>query len=332
MFSKHSYRKGLILHPGAIGDCLLALPAASFMKQRLGIEQVDWFGRTEYLEFYPGRTAVDRIRSFDAVPIHRLFQKSASFELAEHDPLLHYFSGYEQVVSFFGCENPDFEQNLLFTIHCSQSAQVLVLPLDKESYDGPIGRFYLEEIAAENQIPFDEWQPPSQLIEPHSSDFPAGREQIGQIGINPDRPIILIHPGSGSLQKCWAAENFLLLAEQIQQQGHEVIFLLGPAEKERFSEKTLKALDRFPTLSDLSLTQILQVLVCSDGYVGNDSGISHLAAALGKPTLAIFGPTNPRKFAPVGSKVRILTVESSLFRQFSEPLVHEAFRVLFEIL
>ncbi|HOQ04191.1 MAG TPA: glycosyltransferase family 9 protein [Anaerohalosphaeraceae bacterium] len=332
IFGKQTYRKGLILHPGAIGDCLLALPTASLMKQRLGIEQVDWIGRTEYIEFYPGRSAVDRIRSLDSIPLHRLFQKTESFEVQEHDPLVYSFAGYEQVVSFLGHENPDFEQNLLFTVHCSQSAQVLVLPPDKESYKGPIGRFYLEEIAAENQISLDNWQTPSPLLEPHPTDFSAGREQIQQLGINPDRSIVLIHPGSGGQTKCWAAENFILLAQMLRQERYEVIFLLGPAERERFSVRTLRTFHQYPYFSELSLTQILQVLACSDGYVGNDSGITHLAAALAKPTLAVFGPTDPAKFAPVGPKVRILRLERTLFKQFSEPCVHQALTLLREIL
>jgi ADP-heptose:LPS heptosyltransferase len=325
-------RKGLILHPGAIGDCLLALPTASFLKQRLGVEQVDWIGRTEYIEFYPGRSAVDRIRSLDSIPLHRLFAKSSEFEVEEHDPLIYSFSGYEQVVSFLGSEHPDFEQNLLFTVHCSQSAHVVVLPTDKDSYQGPIGRFYLEETAAENQISLDDWQIPSPLLEPHPNDFSAGREQIRELGVNPDRTIVLIHPGSGGLAKCWAAENFLHLAELLRRERYEVIFLIGPAERERFSPSILDAFCRFPFLSELSLTQILQVLACSDGYVGNDSGITHLAASLAKPTLAVFGPSNPCRFAPVGPKVRVLPIEIALFHQFSEPHVQQAVSLLLDIL
>jgi len=83
---------------------------------------VDWIGRTEYIEFYPGRTAVDRIRSMESIPFHRFFQEEIAFELEDGDPLIAHFSGYEQVISFLGFENPHFEQNLLFTIHCSQSA------------------------------------------------------------------------------------------------------------------------------------------------------------------------------------------------------------------
>jgi heptosyltransferase-3 len=302
------------------------------MKQILGMDQVDWIGRTDYVEFYPGRSAVDRIRSMEAIPFHRFFQEIKSFEIEDGDPLIHYFSGYEQVISFLGSENPNFEQNLLYTLHCSQSAHLVMLPAEDPAYSGPVGRFYLERTAAENEISSEDWQVPIPLIQPHPNDYPAGREPIEELGINPDRPIVVIHPGSGGMQKCWAAENFVLLAGQLNEKGKEVIFLLGPAEKERFTEKTLESIKKYPVLSELSLTQVLQVLACSDGYIGNDSGISHLAASMAKPTMAVFGPTNPAKFAPVGPKVRILEVEASVFQQPSEKAVGQARELLLEIL
>lgn len=326
------FRKGLIIHPGAIGDCLLALPLASFMKQVLGLDQVDWIGRTEYVEFYPGRTDIDRIRSMESIPFHRLFQETGAFEVEDKDPLIQHFSGYEQVISFLGAENSNFEQNFLYTIHCSQSAQLVMLPLDKKDHTEHISTYYLEQLAAENEISLNDWQRPTRLIEPHPTDFQAGEEIIKELGLNPNQSIVIIHPGSGAKQKCWPLENFILLAEQIRQAGHETIFLLGPAEKERLDEKKMQVLDKYPVLSEFSLTQILQILTCTDGYVGNDSGISHLAAAMAKPTLAVFGPTNPKKFAPLGPKVKILLIEPADFEKSSEKYIMEARKLLLEIL
>jgi heptosyltransferase-2 len=330
--SQCRYRKGLIVHPGAIGDCLLALPLASFMKQTLGLDQIDWIGRMEYVEFYPGRSAIDRVRSMEAIPFHRFFQDNKSFEVEDGDSLIRSFCGYEQVVSFLGSENPNFEQNLLFTLHCSQSSHLVMLPLDDPVYSGPVGRFYLERIAAENEIELNDWQIPQPLVMPHSSDYQAGRLPLEKLGIHPDHPLVLIHPGSGGVKKCWAVENFIHLAGRLKDRGYKTIFLLGPAEQERFKENILESIRRFPILQDLSLTEVLQVLACSGGYVGNDSGISHMSACLGKPTLAIFGPTNPNKFAPTGSKVRILKVEAAAYQKPSQTLTDKASEMLLEIL
>lgn len=324
--------KGLIIHPGAIGDCLLALPLASFMKQVLGIFQIDWIGRTEYIEFYPGRTAVDRIRSMESIPLHRFFQDAKTFEVEDGDPLFQYFTGYQQVISFLGSDNLDFEQNLLYTIHCRQSAHLVMMPVDEAVYSGPISRYYLEKTAAENEITLGDWQPPERLIEPHPNDYSTGQQLMEDLGVNPDLSIILIHPGSGSVQKCWAPENFILVAEQLKRAGYEVIFLLGPAEKQRWSGQTHPLIEQYPLLSEPPLTQVLQILTCADGYVGNDSGISHLAAAMAKPTLAVFGPTDPVKFAPLGPKVRILRIKPAFFDRPSTQYIKEAVKLLLEIL
>ncbi len=324
-------QKGLIIHPGAIGDGLLALPLAVFLKQRLGISQVDWIGRTEYIEFYPGRSAVDRIRSIESIPMHRLFQDEKTFDVEDKDPLFQYFSGYQQVISFLGSDNPHFEQNLLYTLHCTQSAHVVMLPLDDPDHSDHISGLYLQRTASENEIDPD-LQPAQNILEPYPNDYVAGRSILEEIGINPDHSIILIHPGSGGAAKCWNAQNFIHLAEKIKKEGHEPIFLLGPAEIERWDEKIIKSLSKFPILTELSLTQVLQVLACADGYVGNDSGISHLAAAMAKPTLAVFGPTDPAKFAPLGIKSKTLKVDPAEFKNQSPEYVQKAAELLLEIL
>ena len=330
--NSYRFRKGLIIHPGAIGDCLLALPLASFLKQVLKLDQVDWIGRTEYIEFYPGRTAVDRIRSMESIPFHRLFEEVREFEVEDGDPLVQYFSGYEQVISFLGAKNPNFEQNLLYTIHCSQSAHVTMLSADEESYTEHISKYYLETTALENEMPLIEWYPSQRLIEPHPNDYSTGREILDDLDIDPDLSIILIHPGSGGTHKCWAMENFFRLADEIQQSNYKVIFLLGPAEKERMEKAVFQRMETYSVLSELSLTQVLQVLSCTDGYIGNDSGITHLASVTGKPTIAVFGPTNPDKFAPIGPKVKILKIDPAVFQKSSEADVFRTWELLQEIL
>lgn len=90
-------------------------------------------------------------------------------------------------------------------------------------------------------------------------------------------------------------------------EGVEVVFLLGPAEMERFDISVIARMrDVAMTLMNLSLADVLSVLSCAGGYIGNDSGITHVAAALGVRTVAIFGPTDPVVYGPVGPAVTIL--------------------------
>jgi heptosyltransferase III len=131
--------------------------------------------------------------------------------------------------------------------------------------------------------------------------------------------VVVIQPGSGGEKKCWHIDNFLAVAKQLTSQGIQVTFLLGPAELDRFSNTTPAVLLRkieaagAKCLTNLPLTQVLGLLSCADGFIGNDSGITHLAAALGIRTLAVFGPTNPAVYRPIGPAVSVFSSNAKAF-------------------
>ena len=66
-------QRGVILQPGAIGDCILTLPLVEFMKETVCRGGVDVIGHTEYIGILPGRSCVDAVRSMDSMELHRLF-------------------------------------------------------------------------------------------------------------------------------------------------------------------------------------------------------------------------------------------------------------------
>ena len=101
----------------------------------------------------------------------------------------------------------------------------------------------------------------------------------------PDSDDVIIHPGSGSPKKNWA--YFEELASRIP--GSKI--LLGPGEGNEAS---------------LPLPDVLQLLRHCRCYIGNDSGITHLAAYAGCPSLALFGPTDPRMWGPIGRRSRVI--------------------------
>jgi len=110
---------------------------------------------------------------------------------------------------------------------------------------------------------------------------------------------VVIHPGSGSLSKNWPMERFEAVAQTLEAEGRSVTWLAGPAEMERGTARSgAVAVD--------SLVELGGKLAGAKMYVGNDSGISHLAAAVGCPTVAVFGPTDPAVWAPRGEHVRVV--------------------------
>ena len=119
------------------------------------------------------------------------------------------------------------------------------------------------------------------------------------------RPIA-VHPGSGGQWKSWPAERFAELAARLRA---PILVIEGPADADACSAfaETLPKSVLVARATGVSLSQLAGVLAECRGYIGNDSGVSHLAAALGVPTVAVFGPTDPAVWAPRGPEVSIVT-------------------------
>lgn len=106
------------------------------------------------------------------------------------------------------------------------------------------------------------------------------------------REFAAIHPFSGSPRKNWPLDRFRKLAQTLE---ISVKWCAGP-------EETLNDAVRFENLWDLACW-----LASARVYIGNDSGITHLAAAVGTPVVAVFGPSDPQIWRPLGERVRIVS-------------------------
>ena len=114
-------------------------------------------------------------------------------------------------------------------------------------------------------------------------------------------PEIIIHLGSSSPAKCWPVTNFHTLANVLQKKGWHTALLCGPVERER-----QLAVGNLPALHPPDLRSLAGLLTKATLFIGNDSGPGHIAAAVGTPTLTLFGPTDPRLWAPRGKHSQVL--------------------------
>ena len=310
-------QRGLILQPGAIGDCILTLPLAAYMKDTLGLGGIDILGHTEYVGFLPGRSCVDGVRSLDSIDLHRLFAETKTFELKDRDPLINAFRDYSWIVTFMGEPNGNFEQNLIYTANCSHSAEVITLSMKPpKGFSEHLANFYIRQFIDQSGYSF---QPQSfrtgdRLVKATEADKNTGKALLREMGLGFGEKIMVIQPGSGGTRKCWHLDNFLAVARELDSRGVEIIFLLGPAELERFGDEKIKKISSVVRcMTDLSLTQVLGFLSCVDGFIGNDSGITHLAAALGVKTYSIYGPTNPAVYKSIGPAVTVFSSNIASF-------------------
>ena len=133
-----------------------------------------------------------------------------------------------------------------------------------------------------------------------------GRMCLAQKGVTKGRSLVLIHPGSGSIHKCLRSEKWAYIIQQIQYREMSPVVLEGPADQDAVESVLSLLSTQPPVLRELSLSLLAGVLTQTDLYFGNDSGVTHLAAIVGVRTAAVFGPTDPDRWAPSGRQVRIL--------------------------
>ena len=117
---------------------------------------------------------------------------------------------------------------------------------------------------------------------------------------------IVICPGAGSIKKRWRLSGFIKIAETLEARGGRPEFLLGPAEKDIAPELSARSQNFLRVTTPQDLPALAAYLHTAHGYIGNDSAVSHLAAFLQVPTVAIFGPSDPCRWRPVGPKVAIV--------------------------
>jgi ADP-heptose:LPS heptosyltransferase len=118
---------------------------------------------------------------------------------------------------------------------------------------------------------------------------------------------VLIHPGSGSREKCWPLDRFVELAEQFRKDGRRCRFIFGEAEQERWSPADIRKIESIAPAAFLkTYVDLARELSRADLYIGNDSGPSHLAGILGIRSIVLFGPTNPTVWHPLGPRVTVL--------------------------
>jgi heptosyltransferase-3 len=268
----------LIIFPGALGDLICLAPALWALRRRHRDASLELMARAELVRLATGRLGIDRGESIDRREVARLFD-----EAALNGPLPP-FADYQRIYSFFGAENPTFRKMLSAA---AVDATVSFHPFRPTSA-GHVAYAYLESVGE----PATSIESRIRLLD---SDLADADIELARLGLNPGN-FVLIFPGSGSPAKNWPFESFGAMATRVTRKI-PVLFITGPAEAAL--EPRLASLG-LPILSDLELPTVAAIAARARLFVGNDSGVSHLAAAAGAPGLVIFGPTEAARWRPLG--------------------------------
>jgi heptosyltransferase-1 len=119
------------------------------------------------------------------------------------------------------------------------------------------------------------------------------------------KPVLLIHAGAGWGAKRWPAERYGAVAEEFAARGGVVLVNAGPGE-EALAAKVAEGAAGHATVVACSLEQLIALTRRVSLVIGGDTGPLHLASALGKPVVGIYGPTDPKRNGPYGGRFRVL--------------------------
>ncbi len=142
----------------------------------------------------------------------------------------------------------------------------------------------------------------------------AAKEKLQQFAIADRRPLIALNTGAtNSRAKCWPAERFAELADQLNEELNAQIVLIGGAAEAEYAQVVARQTKREGAINlagKTSMNELIGLLAECDLLVSNDTGPAHVAAALGTPTLTIFGPTNEFETSPTGHHAELIRADN----------------------
>ena len=150
-----------------------------------------------------------------------------------------------------------------------------------------------------------EWPLPELKVP--AAELESWRARLGLAGES--RPIVTLSPGAVGAGKAWPPEHYAALAKALAQDGASVWVLGGPSEAATARQIAEAAGEHVRDLTGTDLRNAVLALAAADVSVTNDSGLMHVSAALGTPTVAIFGPTSPWHWKPLNPVSAILEPE-----------------------
>ncbi|MSP40662.1 MAG: glycosyltransferase family 9 protein [Deltaproteobacteria bacterium] len=280
-------KRACVIFPGALGDFVCFLPALHALRRDW---EIDFFARSEFADIVPSGVSV---RSLECAEISRLFIDDAAPVSAQAK----FFGDYAAVYSWLGSQQPVFVRRL----QADSAERAKLFPFRPSALIEHQADYYLRCL----DLPSSHDSVPSIELRAEAIEW---CDNFRRQHLLDHRAVLALAPGSGAREKNWPEHSFLAVAEWWREAtGGAVVLLVGPVESERGGIDRLR--QQCLVAADLSLAQLAALISCSDAYLGNDSGVTHLAAAIGVPTFALFGPSDGRQWAPRGKQVVVISRE-----------------------
>ncbi len=304
-----SQAKILVIRGGAIGDFVLTLPVLAALRQQFPQVRLEVLGYAHIAQLALVGGLADAVRSIDARPLAGFFARNGILDSA----LQEYFAGFALIVSYLYDPDGIFQTNVA---RCSKAQFIagrhrpndagkehatatFLRPLERLAiFDAePVPRLNLRQPSS--PVPQSAANPQAHLSAENSGLVQDGREPV---------PVLAVHPGSGSRRKNWPEAKWAELLPRLLALPQLRLLLVGGEAEEGRLERLAAPLppSRCEIARSLPLADLARRLGGCAGFLGHDSGITHLAAALGLPVLVLWGESVEEVWRPLGSTVTVL--------------------------
>jgi len=286
--------KLLVILPGAIGDFILTLPSVAWLKRKLS---PDW------LEIWAERVNIPLATSSGYAHRALALADSGLDRWPTPKSVIDYLKQFDRVLSWRGAGHVEWREEMRrLHPHIDFLSGFPSLP---ELHAMDFRRHQVESLFG-----VDKSFPSFPRIKGSLAEIEFAQEYLSA-EIDRGLPIVMVHPGASGPRKRWGADHFSRVAYQLVDASKQVLLCEGPLDSDVVDEVVsgvpgdrAKTLLRRVRIDNLLRLAIVIQHCCL--FVGNDSGIGHLSAAVGVPTVSIFTATDPRVWAPRGLRVRVL--------------------------
>ncbi len=284
----------LVIRGGAIGDFILTLPVLQAIKANLPANDLEVLGypRIAQLAVVGGLAA--RVQSIESRAVAGFFARNGRLDEAMQD----YFSEFDLIISFLYDPDEIFQQNVR---RCTAGQFIAGPHRPDEAQRLHAAACFLKPL--ERLAIFDAENFPRLNIE-RTENGPASHLKLALA----TGGWLALHPGSGSEKKNWPESNWRRLLEGLIAESKLNLLIVGGESEGDRLERLVGGLpaDRVAIARSLPLPELAQLLALAKGFVGHDSGISHLAAAVSLPGLLLWGETNAEIWRPPSLQFELL--------------------------
>jgi ADP-heptose:LPS heptosyltransferase len=275
--------KILVVRGGAIGDFILTLPALAALRKQFPQTGLEVLGYPHIASLAKLAGYANEIRSIDARPLAGFFARQGDLDKG----LCAYFASFNIIISYLYDPDEIFRDNIA---RCSKAQFIIGSHRPNESENVHATEVFLKPL--ERLAIFGADPVPQVKL--------AGSRRTGRL--------LAVHPGSGSERKNWPEEHWQELLQRIVSETNwRVLLVGGEAEETRLQGlSSLVPVERLNIAVCQPLPELATRLAGSDVFIGHDSGITHLAAAVGLSGITLWGETNPSVWQPRSARFELL--------------------------